>query len=177
MIIKQKLFSVCLAMGIFLFTFSTSQAQTTMEEFLSKWENGMQFTMEVVDKMPEDKMDYKPHESAMSFKEQVMHLSSAAVGMSQRFLDGPDAKSILEAKPESREELKAHVKLSFEYALKVFQSIPENELGNSVEIFGGNMATKRQVAALIDDHTTHHRGAAISYIRANGIEPPAFRAM
>lgn len=174
---NQKLFSICFALGIFLIIHTGSQAQTTMDEFLSKWENGMQFTIEVVDKMPADKMGYKPHESAMSFKEQILHLSGAAVGISQRFLGGPDAKEIMEAKPETKEEIKAHVKLCFEYAKKVFMSVPENELGEKQEIFGGNTATKRQVMGLIDDHTTHHRGAAISYIRANGIEPPAFRAM
>jgi uncharacterized damage-inducible protein DinB len=177
MTIKLKLLYSVMAMGAFFFVQTISQAQTTVDEFLTKWENSMQFTMEVVDKMPEDLLDYKPHESAMSFQEQIAHLSNAAVAMSQRFLDGPDAQNILEAKPSNKEELKAHVKLSFEYAMKVFKSVPENELGNTLEVFGGNTASKRQVMVLIDDHTTHHRGAAISYIRANGIEPPAFRAM
>lgn len=177
MTIRQKFFSAACAIGLFLVASLGANAQTTMEEFLSKWEGSMQFTMDVVDKMPEDKLDYKPHESAMSFKEQILHLSGAAAGISQRFLGGPDAKEILEATPSGKEEIKAHVKLCFEYAKKVFQSVPESEWGESIEIFGGNTATKRQVMSLIDDHTTHHRGAAISYIRANGIEPPAFRGL
>ncbi|MCC5928573.1 MAG: hypothetical protein JJU28_04940 [Cyclobacteriaceae bacterium] len=29
----------------------------------------------------------------------------------------------------------------------------------------------------MDDHTTHHRGAAISYIRSQGIKPPSYRGL
>ncbi len=173
---KLKLLSVGMALGIFFLAQTASQAQTNMDEFLAKWEGSMQFTMDVVDKMPEDLLDYKPHESAMSFQEQIVHLSNAAVGMSQQFLGGPDAKSILESKPSSKEELKAHVKLSYEYAMKVFKSVPEDQLGDQVEIYG-NTGSKRQVMGFIDDHTIHHRGAAISYIRANGVEPPRYRMM
>ena len=28
--------------------------------------------------------------------------------------------------------------------------------------------------ALLMDHSTHHRGAAIAYLRSEGVEPPAF---
>ena len=81
-----------------------SQAQMTMDEFLMKWDNSKQLTLDVVEKMPDNLLDYRPHESAMSFKEQVTHVGGSIAGLS-------------------------------------------------------------------------HRGAAISYIRSNGIEPPAFNGL
>jgi uncharacterized damage-inducible protein DinB len=151
-------------------------AQTTIEEFAAKWENSKQFTLEVVDKMPDDLMNYKPHASAMSFSEQIIHLSSAAAGISQRFLNGAAPSFDLGAKPASKAEMKAFVTACFDYAKGTVGGLSPDELAESVEIFG-NTGTRRQIVALIDDHTTHHRGAAIAYIRANGIEPPSFRAM
>ncbi len=152
------------------------QAQTQMDEFMAKWENSKQFTLEVVEAMPDDKMDYKPHESAMSFKEQIIHLSSAMAMMSQRFLDGTAPDFALDSKPSSKAELKEHVTKCYDYAKKTFENVDESKLGDKVDLFG-NSATRRQALALINDHTTHHRGAAVSYLRFNGIEPPRFRAL
>ncbi|AFL83475.1 hypothetical protein Belba_0828 [Belliella baltica DSM 15883] len=154
----------------------TATAQTTMEEFMMKWENGKQFTLEVVDKMPDDLQNYKPHETAMSFNEQITHLSSAIAGISKGFLSGEDPAFDLTSKPANKEELKAFVTACYDYGKATFSKLTEAQLAEKVEIFG-NTASRRQIIALIDDHCTHHRGAAISYIRANGIEPPRFNAM
>jgi uncharacterized damage-inducible protein DinB len=172
----KKIFILGIGLIAFFCIQTVSFAQTTMEEFLMKWENSKQFTLEVVDKMPDDLLDYKPHESAMSFSEQIIHLSSAAAGISQRFLNGADPSFDLGAKPANKLALKAFVTSCFDYAKKTVAALPAEQLAEKIEIFGMN-ATRRQVVGLIDDHTTHHRGAAIAYIRAQGIEPPAFRAM
>lgn len=150
-------------------------AQTTMEEFMAKWANGKQFTLEVVDKMPDELLDYRPHESAMSFNEQITHLSAAIAGISMRFIGGEQPGFALDAKPANKAELRAFVEACYDYATNIYSGLNTVALAEEVDIFGSK-ATKRQVLALIDDHTTHHRGAAISYIRSNGIEPPRFRA-
>jgi len=173
---NQKLITIGMGLLVFLCFQTMSYAQTTMEEFLTKWENSKQFTLEVVDKMPDDHLDYRPHESAMSFSEQIIHLSSAAAGISQRFLNGADPSFDLGAKPGNKAALKAFITSCFDYTKATVTALPANQLAENIEIFGMN-ATRRQVVGLIDDHTTHHRGAAIAYIRAQGIEPPAFRAM
>ncbi len=151
-------------------------AQTNLEEFLLKWENGKKFTIEVVDKMPDELLNYKPHDSAMSFTEQVTHLSSAIVGISQGYLNGRNPGFPVSVKPASKAELKAFVEQCFDYGKETFSNLTELELAEKVDIFGMN-GSRRQVISLIDDHVTHHRGAAVSYIRANGIEPPRFRGM
>jgi uncharacterized damage-inducible protein DinB len=172
----KKLLPTGLAM-LFIMLFQTyANGQTTIEEFAAKWENSKQFTLEVVDSMPDDMLNYKPHESAMSFAEQITHLSSAAAGISQRFLNGADPGFDLGAKPSNKADLKAFVTACFDYAKATVGALSADQLAESVELFGNN-ATRRQVVALIDDHTTHHRGAAIAYVRAQGIEPPRFRAM
>jgi uncharacterized damage-inducible protein DinB len=151
-------------------------AQTTMEEFLLKWENGKQFTLEVVDKMPEDKFDYKPDPEAMSFKEQIIHFSGAIVGIGKGFLLGTEPDFASDAQPATKEELKAFVTSCYDYGRSTFTNLNEDQLSEQIESFAGKVS-RRQMIGLIDDHNTHHRGAAISYIRANGIQPPNFRAL
>ena len=168
--------AIGLSLTLLLFVQGFAHAQTTIEEFAAKWENSKHFTLEVVDKMPDDLMNYKPHESAMSFAEQIIHLSSAAAGISQRFLNGAAPSFDIGAKPSNKAEMKAFVTACFDYAKATVGALSAEQLAESVEIFGST-GTRRQVVGLIDDHTTHHRGAAIAYIRANGIEPPRFRGM
>lgn len=151
-------------------------AQTTMEEFLTKWESGKQFSVEVVDKMPEELFDYRPEASGMSFREQVTHYASAIAGISQRFLNGRDPGFDINQKPVSKAELRSFVESCYDYGTKTFKSLSMADLEEKVEIFG-SAATRREVISLIDDHCTHHRGAAVSYIRANSIEPPRYRGL
>ncbi|HSI76125.1 MAG TPA: DinB family protein [Lunatimonas sp.] len=159
-----------------LFAVSTSQAQITMDEFMSKWENSREFTLETLDKMPADLLDYKPHESAMSFREQITHVAGSIAGLSKGFLQGGDMDFDPQAKPQTKAELKKFIEQCYAYGKKTISSLSEAQLGEEIDSFAGKV-TRRQMLGLIDDHATHHRGAAISYIRANGIEPPAFRGL
>ncbi len=171
---KTPLFT-CMTMAIAFLTQISGFAQTTMEEFLAKWENGKQFTLEVVDKMPNELLDYKPHESAMSFREQVTHIGASIANMSKGFLDGPDMPFDPGQKPQSKEEMKKFISACYDYGQGVIKSLSEQQLNEKIDTFAGTI-TRRQMVGLIDDHATHHRGAAIAYIRANGLTPPAFRA-
>lgn len=173
---KTSLIFASLLGALMMFSTVSVFAQTTLEEFVAKWDNGRQFTLDVVDKMPDDLLNYKPHESAMSFNEQVTHLSGAMVMIAKNFLMGSDPSFDPSVKPTNKEELKALVAASYDYVKITASGLTAAQFAENVEIFG-NTASRRQVLALIDDHTTHHRGAAISYIRANGIEPPRFSGM
>lgn len=159
--------------GLMLVAFTSVSAQTTMEEFMSKWENSKQFTLDVLDKMPDSGMDYKTDPEAMSFKEQIHHIGSAVVGISQGFLMGQDPRISIELASATKAELADYVSKSFDYAAKTMKALPADKAGEVIEVFG-NQVSRRQVMALLMDHTTHHRGAAIAYLRANGVEPPAF---
>jgi uncharacterized damage-inducible protein DinB len=159
-----------------LFVVNTSHAQTTMDEFMAKWESSREFTLETVDKMPDNLLDYKPHASAMSFKEQITHVAASIAGLSKGFLAGGDMDFDSQAKPQSKADLKKFIEQCYDYGKKTISSLSDTQLSEEIDSFAGKV-TRRQMVGLIDDHATHHRGAAISYIRANGIEPPAFRGL
>ncbi|MFC4872720.1 DinB family protein [Negadavirga shengliensis] len=153
-----------------------AHAQTTMDEFLAKWENSKQFTLETLDKMPDDLLDYKPHETAMSFKEQVTHIGASIAGLSKGFLLGADMDFDPKATPQTKAEIKKFVEQCYDYGKKTITSLSEAQLNEEIDTFAGKV-TRRQMVGLVDDHATHHRGAAISYIRSQGIDPPGFRGL
>lgn len=152
------------------------RAQTTMEEFLAKWDNSKAFTLEVLEKMPDNLLDYRPHESAMSFKEQVTHVAGSVGGLAKGFMLGAEPGFTMDAEPQTREELEQYINDCYDYGKETISKLTEAQLAEKIDTFAGKI-TRRQMLALIDDHATHHRGAAVSYIRSNGIEPPAFRGM
>ncbi|TDQ17475.1 putative damage-inducible protein DinB [Algoriphagus boseongensis] len=150
-----------------------AQAQTTKEEFMSKWANSKQFTLDVLAKMPDSGMDYKTDPGAMSFKEQIHHIASAIVGISQGFLKGSADAPSIDLATATRAQLTEYVAASYDYGAAAMKGLSATDEAEKIEVFG-NMVSRRQIEALLMDHSTHHRGSAIAYLRANGVEPPAF---
>jgi uncharacterized damage-inducible protein DinB len=152
---------------------SLSQAQTTQEEFLAKWENSKKFTLDVLDKMPDAELDYKTDPGAMSFKEQIHHIGDAIVQISKGFLKGSASGPSLDVATASKADLAKFVAAAYDYGTATVKALSDADTAEEIEIFGTTV-TRRQVEALMMDHSTHHRGSAIAYLRVKGVEPPAF---
>jgi len=73
----------------------------------------------------------------------------------------------------SKTELADYVAKCYDYGTKAMAAITPEQGKETQDVFG-NQASRNQVMALLMDHSTHHRGAAIAYLRSNGVEPPAF---
>lgn len=168
-----KYFSGVLMLAAFMLAGSL-QAQTTLAEFATKWDHGKQFTIDVLNAMPDSGMDYKTDPEAMSFKEQIHHIGSAIVGISQGLLKGSDASELkIDVATASKAELAEYVAKAYEYGKSAVVGLSEADRAEVINAFGNDL-TRRQVIAMMDDHSTHHRGAAIAYLRAEGVTPPAF---
>ncbi len=140
---------------------------------MSKWNNGKQFTIDVLNKMPDSGMDYKTDPEAMSFKEQIHHIASTIVGVSKGYLMGAEPNFSINVKTASKEELADYVAKCYDYGAATMKALTAEQAGEILDVFG-NRASRRQVMALLMDHSTHHRGSAIAYLRANGVKPPSF---
>ncbi|WP_296698240.1 DinB family protein [Algoriphagus sp.] len=153
--------------------FSVVQAQTNMDEYMAKWDNTKKYTLDILAKMPDSGMDYKTDPAAMSFKEQIHHVGNAIVGISQGFLKGTDPGFEINLESASRAQLAEYVGKCFDYGKKTIAALSSADAGEKIEVFG-NTVSRRQVAALLMDHTSHHNGSAVAYIRVQGAEPPAY---
>ena len=168
-----QVFFSALLVAVMTISSSLVQAQTTKEEFLSKWENSKKFTLDVLAKMPDSGMDYKTDPGAMTFKEQIHHIGTAIAGISKGFLKGADNTPSLDVKTATREQLAAFITAAYDYGANTVKGLSAADEAEKIEVFG-NMVSRRQVEALLIDHSTHHRGSAIAYLRVVGVEPPAF---
>jgi len=159
--------------AVFMFLATAGRAQTTKEEYLIKFENGKQFTLDVLAKMPDSGMDYRTDPEAMSFKEQIHHIANSIVVISQGYLNGPAEAPAIDLETASRAELAKYVEEAYDYGIACSRGLSEAESGEGIDMFGMSV-TRRQIEALVMDHATHHRGSAIAYLRANAVEPPGF---
>lgn len=158
--------------GSFFFS-GVCQAQTSVEEFLSKWENSMVYTLEVLQAMPDSGLDHRVHAEAMSFREHLKHIGDTFVRVSQGYLEGESRDFSLGTEAPSREELAEFLRNTYAYAASTIRNLSPDQLAEKQEVFGQQLS-RRQVMAMILDHATHHRGAAVSSLRAQGVKPPRY---
>lgn len=168
-----RLFSGAFLASLLMLMAGAVNAQTTVEEFMMKWDNSKKYTLDVLAKMPDSGMDYKTDPAAMSFKEQIHHIGNAIVGISQGFLKGGEPGFQINLESATRAELADYVAKCYDYGKKTMATLSPEQMAEKQDVFGNNVS-RRQIMALLMDHSTHHRGAAIAYLRVEGAEPPAF---
>ncbi len=160
---------------IFLGFYQVVAAQDAfLKEYLIKWQNGAQYTIELAEAMPEDKYDYKPTPEVRSFREQVVHIMNNMVWLSSSYLSPAKFGGDLKRKDLNKEELVKLLRQATIFAQNAIKGLEVKNLDETVDFYAGPM-TKRQILTLMSDHMTHHRGQLIVYVRMNDIKPPRYR--
>lgn len=144
-----------------------------IEEFLLKWNNSKTYTLSLVEKVPDNLLDYKPADSEMSIREQIVHLADNMVWISGSHLRNDDSFNVDKKKKYSKPELIELVNKSYAFSQGIVSGLKPADLETKVEFFAGNLS-KRQMLNLMDDHATHHRAQLIVYLRLNNIAPPDY---
>jgi len=142
-------------------------------EFQKKWENSMTYTLEVAEKMPEEFYDFKPTDDQMSFAEQVLHLLRNMTWLSTDYLTD-DTYKVDWKGSYTKAELLDLIQKTYAFAGKAAAGLSAEDLEEQVEFFAGPMS-KRQVLMLMNDHSTHHRGQLMVYLRLKNVQPPRYR--
>lgn len=144
-------------------------------DFLSKWQNAMDYTLEFAEAMPAESYTFRPMEDERAFHEQLTHLCGNMIWLTTSYLGGEGlASADTDAPPTQKEDVIRLVRESFEYTAATFAAFDMTEIDQEVEFFAGTMS-KRKIFFLIADHLTHHRGQLVVYLRLNGIKPPGYR--
>ena len=141
--------------------------------FLLKWENSKNYLLEIAEAMPEESYNYKPTERQMTFIEQLIHIRSNMVWLSESyFVDSTYVKSdkiVIKTKAELLQELT----IAFDKVTNIIKNVPLNDLTTEVDFFAGSKS-KLQILNLLQDHVTHHRAQIIVYLNLNNIQPPKY---
>ena len=162
-----------------LFSISTqilSQDTTYISEEIIKWQNSMEYSLEVVETMPEEFYDFSPTKDEMTFGQQLQHMAKNMTWLASLYLT--EGLRMDEAEKFTKaldpKAIKALIKESYEFSLSVLQNVTPFILSSEKKFFAGPM-TGRQIINLMHDHATHHRGQLVVYLRMKDLKPPRYR--
>ena len=169
-----RLFLSCAA--CMLLTISADAQMTFTDYYLESMERAQNYTIKLVEIMPERMFDFKPVDEVSTFSDQVTHVIKN-IGFLQGYITGKRDSPIrdLDLNNMSKEELLANLKAAFNHLQTITKNMDEADLTASVNFFKeGIRMDKRSILLLIKNHMTLHQGQLIVYLRLNGLTPPKF---
>jgi len=126
------------------------------------WKTSKAYTLLIAQQMPEEDFGFKPNPDQMTFKEQMLHIA----GMNEYFLGkvtGRKASLVKPVKLDKASVIQA-VNESFDYVIAAVSKLTPGQADRHIETL---------LQAL--DHTTHHRGQCVVYLRARNIKPAEYQ--
>jgi len=153
---------------------SNAQESNVKNAFLEKWDNSKVYLAAIAEAMPEDKYDFKPTESQMSFQEQLVHINANMTWLGSTYFEAEiDDASREEIKFLPKEELIAILNQRFSEIYDAVKQMDEERFKEEVEFFAGTKY-RLQILNLLQDHVTHHRGQLVVYLNLCEAELPKY---
>jgi uncharacterized damage-inducible protein DinB len=128
---------------------------------LKTLQNSKQYTLAVAGAMPESSFNFKPVEGVWNFVELLHHIGYGICWWKDNFIAGKKSEWNAPPLTSTPEATKQYLEKAFDDLLKTIESVNLNE-----DVIHGFYTTI--------DHVTHHRGQAVTYLRASGITPPEY---
>ena len=125
-----------------------------------------------VEAMPADKFSYKPTADQMTFAHLVVHIIASNNSLCAKVADVAAPKVEEPKETDSKDQLAAAVKASFNFCGEALGKMEDAKLGDDVELFGGRHFPRAMGALGLASGWADHYGAAAMYLRLNGILPP-----
>ncbi len=147
------------------------------EQFVAGWLRHREVTVELVDMISDDSLDFKPWEGAMTLGELVTHIVNSATWFSSAIKNGQMTKPPEKPQITSMAQLKQYVHDATAEAKATLLSLTDEQLEtvlDTTKIFGAQLPGKMLLAGM-RDHEIHHKGQLFVYARMTGVEnPPSF---
>ncbi len=169
----MKLFFLFLFIGFSTFSFAQDSENQYIEEYLVKWENSKKYLLDIINTLPEEKLDFKPADEAKSFRELTVHMVSNMVWLSTDYLDGGGFDNEYKNRDLNKEELVDLVEKAFKYSYESVQNYDTTKLNEKQSFFSGPMSGY-QILRLMNDHCSHHRGQLTLHLKMNNIAVPRY---
>jgi len=129
-------------------------------------------TIAAVEAMPADKFNYRPSADQMTFGHLVAHMVEANYLLCSKSA-AVAAPKVDEAKDtDGKDKLVAALKASFDFCGDALGKMDDSKLGEMVEGFGGQQASRARMALSLAGNWADHYAEAAMYLRLNGILPP-----
>lgn len=124
------------------------------------------------EQMPADKYSFKPTAQQMSFAHLVLHVSESNNFLCAKASDAEEPKLGNLKESDDKDKLVAALKASFDFCSSALAKLDDSKLGDPVELFGGQKATRAFALFALTNDWSDHYAAAAQYLRLNGMLPP-----
>ena len=156
---------------------SNGFAEQLRDDFLGHWRSTGEYSLDVLEAVPADEIDFKPVDEVFTFGEQLEHFANSNAGYFARF--GKDVGQARPGRPEKRtkETLRDFLTATFDYVEAVLSSLTEEEFSRRDVRFGSSTKahTAQDIFLRAYMHTAHHRGQIVTYLRLKGVMPARWR--
>ena len=131
-----------------------------MKDLLTTLENSKTYTLSVADAMPDAGYSFKPAEGVWNFGELLHHIAYGIQWWEDNYIKG----NTVSWNPPPAQTGKPEV---MGYLNKAYDGLKQTTTPT---------LNKDQVKGFFAtlDHITHHRGQAVTYLRARGVTPPEY---
>lgn len=155
-------------------------AESIAQEFLAEFETQAPITRRFLERLPEDKLTWKPHEKSMTAGQLAYHIASTPGGI-VRFVQTNPAQAPEFAKfhqPASCEEIMKAFDESIAVVREILPSIDDAEMAETWRLVAGGKEVLAQPRAqflrdVLFSHIYQHRGQFGVYLRILNLPVPA----
>lgn len=154
--------------------------EAAKESMVAEWTWAKDYTLRYIESMPENGINYRPTDSVRTFREQMLHLTSANMGISAQALGAAPTIEDLRGLEKSegyqtKAELAEVVAISYDFIIANIESTSADKFSEEVKLFGQYDMKVSDALQKTFIHQTHHRGQTAVYIRMAGGVPPGMK--
>lgn len=155
-------------------------ANPQLDDLKAAFQQSRAYTLEVAQAMPEEKYNFRPVPEVRSFGQQMVHIGESLRAIYETFMEMKEKPTFTfsEAGKEvfaSKAEVVGKLEQCYQYVQDAIAKLDDAALAKPAKFFGGRTIPARRLLRILLDHSTHHRGQAVTYLRMQGIKPPAYR--
>lgn len=143
------------------------------QQLLEYWKGHRRLTRRVIEAFPDDQLFTFSLGGMRSFGEMAGELLALGAPMMQGLVTG-DWEEYAPARLETKDDLLRHWDESTEEIEEFFGQLPAGRFAQTATSFGQFTGPVHWQILYVIDNEIHHRGQAYVYLRALGVEPPAF---
>jgi uncharacterized damage-inducible protein DinB len=151
----------------------------TVSDIIQELEQESQATRRVLERVPEDKLRWKPHPKSMSLGQLAMHIANLPGTIAGISLAPFDVKTpVPRPEPGSTDEVLARFDESLDQAKTTLRSMDDAELATPWRMMNGSqelwsIPRGTFLRSVLLNHWYHHRGQLTVYLRQTGASVPA----
>ena len=136
------------------------------------WKTSKKYMVALAEQMPAEDYSFKPNAAEMTFGEQMAHIATA----NAHFFSVLSGQKSPIGKPANFEKATVLKMLndSYDFCISTLATLDHERMFQTFDVHGGKM-TGVELLLLATDHTAHHRGQAIVYLRAKNIKPADYQ--